>query len=674
MKLKPLLLAFCGILLSGITHAREIINLNRDWQFFREAIMNRTLQDIDLPHTWNSDISKTGNSFFYGTGNYLKEIRVPAQWDGKKVFIRFYGVSNTATLFINGKYVGEHKGGYTGFTFNITPFLNFGMSNSILVVANNTRRTDVMPINGDITVYGGIYRDVELIVTDSNHISLSDYGSDGVYLIQKEVSQDEASVEAVIEMEGTPGGNLNVQLQLFENNSPILSQTEQVKISQNGKGSLSIPFTVTQPRLWDGTNDPFLYNVTVSVVEKEIIMDQITVPLGLRYFSIDRDKGFMLNGKPYPLNGVTLHHDRSGVGNALTRLQQQEDIDLINEIGANAVRMINTPHDQYTYELCDISGLIVWSDFPFISNEYRGGKGYINSENFRKNGERQLLEMIRQLYNHPSIVFWGLFSKLSTNGDNPLEYIKYLNDLAHKESPDRLTTASSNEDGDINMITDAIGWPQYFGWNSGNIEDFILWANQFKDGWKELKPAVSEYGAGGNILHQRNQLAQPQNSSSIHPENWQTHFHEQYYEMLKTYPFLWGTFINSMFDYACSDNSTEGSPHISDMGLVSFDRHTKKDAFYFYKANWNDIDPFIHITEKRNIFRNTVNQSIKVYTNLDRAELIVNNFSYGIKEQKDGIIIWDNIKLLEGRNRIDVVSGLYNDFVELQVYDNLLAQ
>lgn len=653
-------------------NAREVININKGWSYSKNSTILSKPQIINLPHTWNNEKSRDNSGLYFGTSSYLKELLVPKDWAQKKrVYIKFQGVSSVANLFINGRYVGNHKGAFTAFTFDITQFLNYGTYNSILLVATNSINMDVMPIGMDKTVYGGIYRDVELIVANHNHISLSDYGSDGVYITQDSVSNSFAKLNVKIKLDGNIGSQIGIRVDVNNQGEYVTGNESTTTIKTNGNTEVTIPIEINNPRLWNGIYDPFLYNVTISITDNNEEQDRISIPIGLRYYSIDRDKGFLLNGEPYKLKGVLLFPDRANVGNALNKRHIDEDVDLIMEMGATAIRMAEAPQNRYMYELCDKMGLIVWSDLPFISKAIHAGKGFVDSYDFRINGENQLIEMIRQNYNSPSVIFWGLFSKLSTKGDDCRLYIQTLNTIAHKESPDRITVGTSNEDGSINNITDAISWAQYFGWDTGNVEDFDIWADQFEKDWTELKPAVGEYGAGANIHHQSDSLNKTIRESNFHPENWQNFVHEKYLSMIASKDFLWGAFINSMFDYSNIYMVNGEMNGVSNYGLITHDRHTKKDAFYLYKANWNTTNPFVHITGRRNTMRTNNIQQIKVYTNLIDIELFINGVSKGTKQSFNGIITWDDIFLNNGENLVEARSGRVNDKYSVEITKKL---
>lgn len=664
-------------IVAGTYASREVINLNRNWQFsLSNDLRPSSRATVNLPHTWNYDAISTKKEYYRGIGNYMKEITAPAGWSGKKVYIRFYGVNSEANVFVNGKFVGEHKGGYTAFTYDITPFIRTGESNNIWVRVSNAPQLDYMPINGDFNIYGGIYRDVELIVTYPVHISLTDNSSNGIYLKQTEVTDEKAKIDATVKVNGLGSGNYTVAVDVNDSDSDftLFSNSDKVKLDK-GEGLVTIPLEIDSPRLWNGIRDAFRYNFVVRIKDGTTTLDSLTVPMGVRYFSIDPQQGFMLNGKPYPLRGVTHYQDRNGVGSAFRNRQHDEDFDLMLEMGVNAVRMTNYPQDPYFYDLCDRYGMIVWSELPLVGPETILDNGYINKESFKENGKQQLAEMISQRFNNTSVFFWGLFSNLTTRGsDDPVGYIKELNQLAHELDPTRPTIGSSNQDGGINFVTDLIGWSQYLGWQKGQVADVDIWLGQLTKGWSQLKSAIGEYGAGGSILHQEDSLQRPNPSRNWHPERWQTNYHEQFYSILKKYPMIWGSFINTMFDFGSVNYRGGDTPGVSDFGLVTYDRREKKDAFYFYKANWNKNQPFVYITERRWDERTSPVQTIKVFSNQDEVELIVNGESHGQILGKNGVFTWENIRLSDGVNIIEAYSGRVRDEADITINREQIIQ
>lgn len=641
--------------LGGNLSAREVININRNWRFFSnsEGSSDRA-QSVNIPHTWNSDALSGKKDYFRGVGNYMKDITVPESWRNKRVFIKFNGATTITNVLVNGRHVGENRGGYTPFTFELTGYLKYGENNFIWVIVNNSPQLDIMPTAGDINIYGGLIRDVELIVTEASLFSVDP--KHPTQLIQRNITAEKAEVDAMIKIDGLADRNLSINLLLTNAKGDTVDHSStKIRVPATGKISTTVPIVINKPTLWNGTQNPYLYNVSLSLVDENITCDSLSIPLGVRYFSVDPKLGFMLNGKPYRLKGVYSYEDRAGVGNALTAYQIKEDLDLITEMGANSVRAAAYPHNTLFYQECDRRGIIVWSDLPFIGPAYMTDKGYLDHEPLRENGRIQLSEMIRQLYNHPSIVMWGIFSNLSTRGEDPTNYIKELNSLAFKEDPTRLSVAASNQDGEINFATDLIVWDQVFGWKEGIPTDINVWLNQLKNSWSQLRSGVS-YGVGASIYHQSDSLYRPPYLGNWHPERWQTYLHEQYYPIINANQALWGWYIANMFDYGASGRSWGEGNGIDDRGLVTFDRKYRKDAFYFYKANWNPNSPFVYITEKRWDERSGLVQNIKVYSNQPEVELFINGVSFGKKTGINGTFTWEKLTLKAGDNNIEAVS------------------
>jgi beta-galactosidase len=641
----------------GTLPAREVIALNRNWQFAQAADL-RSRTTVDLPHTWNHDAVGARLLYTRGLGNYMKDITLPPDWAGKRVFLRFYGAGSEANLFVNGLFAGEHKGGYTAFTFEITPLLRPG-SNNLWVRVNNAPQLDYMPVGSDFNIYGGLYREVELIAVDPVHFSLSDHGADGVSLRQSRVTEDEARVDADIRIEAPKNAHYTVTVEVVDpvRDSVVVAASERIR-TDKGQGAGTVQVTIPSPRLWHGVDDPFRYDFRVTLADGAKTVDSLCIPMGLRWFAVDPQRGFLLNGREYPLHGVIRYEDRGSAGSAYLPRMHEEDLALIREMGANAVRTAGYPHAPWFYELCDRAGVIVWCEIPFTAPQFGADNGYIDKPSFRENGKTQLTEMIRQRYNNTSILFWGLFSNLPTQGsDDPVTYIRELNTLAKTLDPVRLTVASSNQDGPIDFITDLIGWSQYLGWREGQPGDIAVWLDHLTRNWKTLRSALGEYGAGGSILHQRDTLRRPNPRERIHPERWQTHYHETVYPILEQYPALWGSFVNSMFDFGSLESRGGDTPGVSNFGLVSYDRREKKDAFYFYKARWNTADPFVCLTEKRWSPRQDTLQTLTVYSNRKEVELLVNGVSQGVKSGGQGIFRWPNVALTEGVNTIEARSG-----------------
>ena len=640
---------------------RQDILLNNDWNFrFSHQVQKGTEVRVDLPHTWNAQDALSGKiDYKRGIGNYEKNLFIRPEWKGKRLFIRFEGVNNIADVFINRRHIGEHRGGYGAFIFEITGKVEYGKENSILVRVNNGEQLDIMPLVGDFNFYGGIYRDVHLLITDETCISPLDYASPGVRLIQDSVSHRYAKVRAIVDLSNGSSGNQEVELnvRLLDGQRVVKEGTKNVNLSGNEVMQQELTFEIDQPHLWNGRQDPFLYQAEVTLFRNGQMVDRVTQPLGLRFYRIDPDKGFFLNGKHLPLQGVCRHQDRSEVGNALRPQHHEEDAALMLEMGVNAVRLAHYPQATYFYDLMDKNGIIVWAEIPFVGPGGYNDKGFVDLPAFRANGKEQLKELIRQHYNHPSICVWGVFNELTELGDNPVEYIKELNVLAHQEDTTRPTTSASNQMGDLNFITDAIAWNRYDGWYGGTPADLGKWLDRMHKDHPEICIAISEYGAGASIYHQQDSLVKTVPTSWWHPENWQTYYHIENWKTISSRPYVWGSFVWNMFDFGAAHRTEGDRPGINDKGLVTFDRKVRKDAFYFYKANWNREEPMLYLTGKRNTIRTQRLQTIAAFTNLSGAELFVNGKSYG-KAIPDSyaILEWKNVELEPGENEIKVVS------------------
>lgn len=640
---------------------RQDILLNNDWNFrFSHQVQKGTEVRVDLPHTWNAQDALSGKiDYKRGIGNYEKNLFIRPEWKGKRLFIRFEGVNNIADVFINRRHIGEHRGGYGAFIFEITGKVEYGKENSILVRVNNGEQLDIMPLVGDFNFYGGIYRDVHLLITDETCISPLDYASPGVRLIQDSVSHRYAKVRAIVDLSNGSSGNQEVELnvRLLDGQRVVKEGTKNVNLSGNEVMQQELTFEIDQPHLWNGRQDPFLYQAEVTLFRNGQMVDRVTQPLGLRFYRIDPDKGFFLNGKHLPLQGVCRHQDRSEVGNALRPQHHEEDVALMLEMGVNAVRLAHYPQATYFYDLMDKNGIIVWAEIPFVGPGGYNDKGFVDLPAFRANGKEQLKELIRQHYNHPSICVWGLFNELTELGDNPVEYIKELNVLAHQEDTTRPTTSASNQMGDLNFITDAIAWNRYDGWYGGTPADLGKWLDRMHKDHPKICIAISEYGAGASIYHQQDSLVKTVPTSWWHPENWQTYYHIENWKTISSRPYVWGSFVWNMFDFGAAHRTEGDRPGINDKGLVTFDRKVRKDAFYFYKANRNREEPMLYLTGKRNTVRTQRLQTITAFTNQAGAELFVNGKSYG-KTTPDSyaILEWKNVELQPGENEIKVVS------------------
>ena len=638
---------------------RENILINQDWNFrFSYQVDKNSSRRVDLPHTWNAQDALSGKpDYKRGIGNYDKKLFIRSEWKGKRLFLRFEGANCVSNVFINGKQIGEHRGGYGAFIFEITDKVNYGKNNTVLVRVNNGEQLDVMPLVGDFNFYGGIYRDVHLLVTEDICISPLDYASPGVYLFQQHVGEKQAAVLARINLSnGTEHPRqATLRLQVKEGDRVVYQADKKVTVAPHTSVQPEeMSFTLLNPRLWNGREDPFMYQTVITLVKDGKEIDKVEQPLGLRYYATDADRGFFLNGKHLPLHGVCRHQEWAEVGNALRPMHHEEDTRLMLEMGVNAIRLAHYPQATYMYDLMDRNGIVTWAEIPFVGPGGYADKGFVDQPSFRENGKEQLKEMIRQHFNHPSICFWGLFNELKENGDNPLEYIKELNVLAHQEDPTRPTTSASNQGGAINFITDNIAWNRYDGWYGATPATLASWLDKTHQAHPEIKIAISEYGAGASIYHQQDSLVQTSPGSWWHPENWQTEYHIQNWKIISERPYVWGSFVWNMFDFGAAHRTEGDRPGINDKGLVTHDRKVKKDAFYFYKANWNP-EPMVYIAGRRSVNRVKPVTEVQIFSNCAEVTLKVNGQIIK-KMQPDGVkvCIFKDIRLKKGENNIEV--------------------
>ena len=638
---------------------RENILINQDWNFrFSHQVDKNSSRRVDLPHTWNAQDALSGKpDYKRGIGNYDKKLFIRSEWKGKRLFLRFEGANCVSNVFINGKQIGEHRGGYGAFIFEITDKVNYGKNNTVLVRVNNGEQLDVMPLVGDFNFYGGIYRDVHLLVTEDICISPLDYASPGVYLFQQHVGEKQAAVLARINLSnGTEHPRqATLRLQVKEGDKVVYQADKKVTVAPHTSVQPEeMSFTLLNPRLWNGREDPFMYQTVITLVKDGKEIDKVEQPWGLRYYATDADRGFFLNGKHLPLHGVCRHQEWAEVGNALRPMHHEEDTRLMLEMGVNAIRLAHYPQATYMYDLMDRNGIVTWAEIPFVGPGGYADKGFVDQPSFRENGKEQLKEMIRQHFNHPSICFWGLFNELKENGDNPLEYIKELNVLAHQEDPTRPTTSASNQGGAINFITDNIAWNRYDGWYGATPATLASWLDKTHQAHPEIKIAISEYGAGASIYHQQDSLVQTSPGSWWHPENWQTEYHIQNWKIISERPYVWGSFVWNMFDFGAAHRTEGDRPGINDKGLVTHDRKVKKDAFYFYKANWNP-EPMVYIAGRRSVNRVKPVTEVQIFSNCAEVTLKVNGQIIK-KMQPDGVkvCIFKDIRLKKGENNIEV--------------------
>lgn len=627
--------------------AREVYILNNSWRFFfKDENSSDNARFVNLPHTWNSDALSEGGELRQTVANYRRTLFVPAQWQGKRLFLRFGGVMSVADVFVNGNHVKEHRGGYTAFAVEITDCVNYGSENTLLVEVNNSYRSDVLPTSTEQNLYGGIYRDVELIITDKTTISPLYYGTEGVIVTSSKVSVDNVEGNIGIWLLGKKDSQCNLTLDIVSPDGYV-AVTKSVKAKIDGK-VLNVPFSVNNPELWS-VQRPSLYRVDVILGA-----DTVSVTTGFRKIEVTPERLLTINNRQTMVRGVNLCHDNRHVGNALTERDYQSDFEMIRELGINAIRSVGGPHAQTLYDKCDREGVLLWIDTPFTQSPFLSDIAYYSSTAFESNGKEQLKEIILQNIHHPSVAMWGIFSLLRGRSGELMDYLKELNKLAKSLDPSRLTVACSNQDGDINFITDLIVWQQSVGWETGDVSDLDVWQKALRTNWSHLCQAVC-YGEGGTRGHYSESLINRNSSQHRIPESWQTRFHEGYISRIDQSLF-WGIWLNNMFDYG----AVRRSGGVRNSGLVTFDHKERKDAFYLYKTLWNKRYPTLHIVGKNREVRTRNRQVLKVYCSQGVPNLTINGDTVALHNRSEGIFVTDSLTM-SGFNTVITATETMRD-------------
>ena len=620
---------------------RTVTKLMKNWQFTGP---DGKVTAVDLPHTWNNiDGQDGGNDYKRCTCLYQTSFAKPAfDADSQQVWLQFEGVNASAAVTLNGTEVICHDGGYSTFRADVTALL--ADENTLTVAVDNSKNDRVYPQKADFTFYGGIYRDVSLLVVHKDHIALNYLGSCGVR-ITPTVKGSSADIRVQTRVEGE--GEVEITI-CDAAGSTVL----------NGSGT-DTTLTLQHPRLWDGVRDPYLYSCTVRLVKNGVAVDEVTRRFGVRSFRVDPKQGFFLNGRAYPLHGVSRHQDRKGLGNAITREMHDEDMQLIKEMGANTVRLAHYQHDQYFYDLCDEAGMVVWAEIPYISEHMPNG---------RANTISQMQELIEQNYNHACIVCWGVSNEITISTKDKRDMLdnhRVLNDLCHKMDDTRLTTlacyAMCGPFNPVAHITDLVSWNLYLGWYVPGLFLNDLWMDFFHLCYPRRPLGFSEYGAEGMPnLHSEH----PRRGD--HTEEYQALYHEYMLRCFERHPWLWSTHVWNMFDFAADARDQGGEPGMNHKGLVTFDRKTKKDSFYLYKAWWSE-DPFVHICSKRFAERTRSEIEVKVYSNRKSVALFVNGEK--LAEQNGEHVFTFKVKL-NGETKIQAVAG---DCIDEAVFTKVSA-
>ncbi|MBQ8835291.1 MAG: glycoside hydrolase family 2 protein [Oscillospiraceae bacterium] len=605
---------------------RTVVNLNRKWAFAKGVSeapnqMPTLWSFVNLPHTWNAiDGQDGGGDYFRGTCCYVKDFQKLDLPQANRYYLEINGANSSADVFLNGKHLAHHDGGYSTWRVDVTDAL--GNENLLAITVDNAPNQQVYPQVADFTFYGGLYRNVNLICVSESHFDLDYHGGPGI------------KVTPVMEEK-----DAKVEVEVFLTNRKACQTLRYSLMNAEGKviatyegTARKVNFRIKKAHLWNGRKDPYLYCCKAELVENGNVLDDVSTRFGCRSYVIDPQRGFVLNGEEYPLRGVSRHQDRWDIGNALLPEHHREDMDLICEMGATTIRLAHYQHDRYFYDLCDERGLVIWAEIPYISAHMPTG---------RENTISQMKELIVQNYNHPSIVVWGLSNEITMRGAEDtdlLENHNILNDLCHEMDKTRPTTMACvsmcSMDAKIIQIPDTVSYNHYFGWYGGNTAMNGPWFDKFHEKHPNIPIGCSEYGCEALNWH----TSDPQQGD--YTEEYQAHYHEELIRQLFSRKYLWATHVWNMFDFGCDARNEGGENGQNHKGLVTIDRKYKKDAFYAYKA-WLSDEPFVHICGKRYVDRVEDTTKVTVYSNLPSVELFANGVSLGAKEAPDHFFYFD---------------------------------
>ena len=625
---------------------RELYDFNKKWAFTKDAetipqTMPKKWYWVNLPHSWNAIDGQDGGADYYrGTCYYAKELDKSELPENDQYYLELQGANSSATVYLNGKKLAHHDGGYSNWRVNITDALE--AHNLFVIAVDNSANDKVYPQNADFTFYGGIYRQVSIIAVNASHFDLDYYGGPGI-MVTPEITGTDAKVQVEVFVTNPKEGQ-ELHYKIKDRDYNVVAEGNQA-VSKS-KITLEIP----NVHLWQGRKSPYLYTAEVTLQEDTNVLDQVMTRFGCRTFAIDPEKGFILNGESYPLRGVSRHQDRWGIGNALCREHHEEDMDLICELGATTIRLAHYQHDQYFYDLCDERGLVVWAEIPYISSHMPDG---------RKNTVFQMKELVIQNYNHPSIVVWGLSNEITMKGksdEDLLENHRILNDLVHKIDPTRKTVIAAVSMCDIHdpyiQIPDVVSYNHYFGWYGGDTSMNGPWFDKFHKEFPNIPIGVSEYGCEALNWH----TSDPKQGD--YTEEYQAFYHEELIKQLFTRPYLWATHVWNMFDFGADARNEGGENGQNHKGLVTFDRKYKKDAFYAYKA-WLSEEAFVHICGKRYVDRVEDVTKVTVYSNLPEVELFANGKSLG-KQKSENHFFYFQVPNV-GETDLKAVAGVCQD-------------
>jgi beta-galactosidase len=697
-----LIAALCVHHFAQAQDVRVAVPLNSGWRFLQgddvhgaetTAFDDGRWTRVEVPHTWNRlgnvgvERSPLSNDV-QGAGWYRLHFVAPQAEAGSRYFLQFDAVGAVADVWLNGRYLGRHAGAFSRFRFDATAALNRTGANLLVVKADNSRpkpgaaTQDVIPLSGDFFVFGGIYRNVALIITQSTHVDLMDFAGPGLYARAGAINAQEATIRISGRLVNDASRPRKVVVDFAIDDAEghtVGSKRLETSAASSSARVIETLLSVPHPRLWRGTQDPYLYRAIMTITsDRGKVLDRVTQPLGIRTMKFDPDHGFFLNGEHVSLRGASMHQDRPIKGWAISSADQGQDFDLLQELGGNAVRLAHYQHDQHSYDLADERGIVAWAEIPLVSQDSFDGSPA--NAAVTANARQQLIELVRQNYNHPAIAVWSLGNEVDltaaqTKGPSkPAALLRSLNELAKHEDPSRATTfadccevgIAAPAGGDlvnaaarepIVGIADTVGYNRYFGWYTGQFSDFGEMLDEAHARHPLLPIAVSEYGAGAGLTqHSDDADGGPINPHGRpHPEEYQNLYHERSWAAIEPRQYLWAAFIWNLFDFSSASRQEGDLTDINEKGLVSYDRQTRKDAFYFYRANWSP-DPTLHLVGRRYVDRAYAVNDVKAYSNAAQASLALNGGTPVTVPCSDGICEWRSVRLVPGNNELTATA------------------
>ena len=667
----------------------KVTSLNDQWKFSKDknntpqgaGLARLPWENIRLPHTWNAmDVLDDEPGYYRGAGWYKRKLKTGPSFKDKQLFISFNGAGQETEVYVNGQLAGRHIGGYSKFIIPISKWLNYN-NDEISVKVNNRFNEDIAPLTADFTFFGGIYRNVELIVSGPVHFTKNDYGASGIYINTPQVSNTSATVtvKSLIDNSSSAAKRIRISSSLMDAKGVLVtSAVSTVKLLPGAQASVLQQFKpVKNPNLWSPAN-PYLYRIVTTIKDAgtNAVLDQSFSPLGFRWFKFDADQGFFLNGKPLKLIGASRHQDYENLGNAVPDALQVRDVELLKEMGGNILRVAHYPQDPVILEACDRLGILASVEIPVVNT-------ITESKAFTDNCKQMLTEMIRQNFNHPSIIIWAYMNEVllrpKFTDDKPRQEIYYehirelaqtLDSLTRKEDPSRYTMIANHGAFDLynrvglTKIPMIVGWNLYSGWYSGSPADFAKFLDRHHKDLKDKPMLVTEYGADADPRIRS--FLPVRFDKSI---EYAMSFNQVYLNEMAKRPFVSGAMAWNLADFN-SETREETMPHINNKGLLTIARQPK-DTYFLYQAYLLDR-PYLKIASASWKNRSGVadstgtysTQPVQVTTNLENAELFLNGKSLGSKETVSHICEWQ-VPFVSGLNKLSVVSGEQRDEMEI---------